>query len=121
MGRKITKTAVDNLSPGPRNAFLWGTEITGFGCKITPTGRKVYILQNRTEGEVREGSAAPLPESSYGQRSLQSELVFEYSFQQSIRSSMAAFKSASVPGSPSLNEQASSTQSRAYSGDLGCG
>ena len=51
MRKKITKTAVDNLVPGPRNAFLWDTEITGFGCKITPAGRKVYILQYRTEGQ----------------------------------------------------------------------
>ena len=51
MRKKITKTAVDNLRPGPRDAFLWDTEITGFGCKITPAGRKVYILQYRTEGQ----------------------------------------------------------------------
>ena len=51
MRKKITKTAVDNLAPGPRNAFLWDTEITGFGCKVTPAGRKVYILQYRTEGQ----------------------------------------------------------------------
>jgi len=51
MRKKITKTAVDNLSPEPRNAFLWDTEITGFDCKITPAGRKVYILQYRTENQ----------------------------------------------------------------------
>lgn len=51
MRRKITKTAVDNLSPGPRNAFLWDTEIAGFGCKITPAGPKVYILRYRTEDQ----------------------------------------------------------------------
>lgn len=51
MRAKITKTAVDNLKPGSRDAFLWDTEITGFGCKITPAGRKVYVLQYRTEGQ----------------------------------------------------------------------
>ncbi len=51
MRKKITKTAVDNLKSGPQDAFLWDTEITGFGCKITPAGRKVYVLQYRTEGQ----------------------------------------------------------------------
>ena len=51
MRQKITKTAVDNLKPGLRDTFLWDTEITGFGCKITPAGRKVYVLQYRTEAQ----------------------------------------------------------------------
>lgn len=51
MRQKITKTSVDKLRPKARDAFLWDTEITGFGCKITPAGRKVYILQYRTEGQ----------------------------------------------------------------------
>ena len=51
MRKKITKTSVDNLKSGSRDAFLWDTEITGFGCKITPAGRKVYVLQYRTEGQ----------------------------------------------------------------------
>ncbi len=51
MRQKITKTAVDNLKPESRDAFLWDTEITGFGCKITPAGRKVYVLQYRTEAQ----------------------------------------------------------------------
>ena len=51
MRQKITKTAVDSLRPKARDAFLWDAEITGFGCKITPAGRKVYILQYRTENQ----------------------------------------------------------------------
>ena len=35
MRGKITKTVVDNLVPEPRNTFLWDTEITGFGCRIS--------------------------------------------------------------------------------------
>ena len=51
MRQEITKTAVDSLRPKARDGFLWDTEITGFGCKITPAGRKVYILQYRTENQ----------------------------------------------------------------------
>ena len=35
MRTKITKAAVDALKPGSGEAFLWETETTGFGCKIS--------------------------------------------------------------------------------------
>ena len=55
MRRRITKTAVDNLRPKPRDAFLWDREITGFGCKIAPAGRKVYVLRSECLRESGEG------------------------------------------------------------------
>lgn len=51
MRRKITKRSVDALKPGPKPRFLWDTELTGFGCKVTPAGRKVFILQYRTRNQ----------------------------------------------------------------------
>ncbi|MGH6697612.1 tyrosine-type recombinase/integrase [Sphingopyxis sp.] len=47
---KITKRAVDALRAGSRNDFLWDTEVKGFGVKITPAGKRVYILQYRLGG-----------------------------------------------------------------------
>ena len=47
MRKRITKRSVDSLKPGSRAHFLWDTNTTGFGCKVTPSGRKVYILQYR--------------------------------------------------------------------------
>jgi integrase len=47
---KITKRAVDAMRAGPRNDFLWDTETKGFGVKITPAGKRVYILQYRLGG-----------------------------------------------------------------------
>ena len=47
---KITKSAVDDLSPASRPVFLWDTEKPGFGIKVTPAGKKVYVLQYRMGG-----------------------------------------------------------------------
>ena len=58
MRKKITKRVVDGLeSSGQRPIFLWDTETTGFGCKVTPAGKKVYILQYRRPGQG--GKSAP--------------------------------------------------------------
>ncbi|MDK2756434.1 MAG: integrase arm-type DNA-binding domain-containing protein [Blastomonas fulva] len=51
---KITKRAVDamlNKAQGSRaDAFLWDTDVKGFGVKMTPAGKRVYILQYRLGG-----------------------------------------------------------------------
>lgn len=44
---KITKRSVDNAQSGDKPAVIWDTEIKGFGLKVTPKGKKVYILQYR--------------------------------------------------------------------------
>lgn len=49
---KITKRAVDALKPSPRDVFLWDSERKGFGAKLTPKGRLVYILQYRMGGRA---------------------------------------------------------------------
>ena len=33
---KITKRLVDAEKPGPKDRFVWDTEVRGFGLKITP-------------------------------------------------------------------------------------
>lgn len=51
MRKKITKSLVDGLEPGARDSFVWDTEKTGFGIKVTPAGRKVYVVQYRVRGQ----------------------------------------------------------------------
>jgi integrase len=48
--RKITKKAVEAIPRGPRDVILWDTELKGFGCKITPQGKRAYFVYYRTEG-----------------------------------------------------------------------
>ena len=50
MRGKITKRAVDAIRPGGSDQFLWDTKIKGFGLKVTPADKRVYILQYRTGG-----------------------------------------------------------------------
>lgn len=47
---KFTKTALDNLAVRERDYVAWDTELPGFGCKVTPAGRKVFIVQYRMGG-----------------------------------------------------------------------
>jgi len=54
---KLTKSAVDAAQPQAEAVELRGTLVPGFLCKITPAGRKVFMLQYRTNaGERRKPS-----------------------------------------------------------------
>ncbi|MDZ7628989.1 MAG: tyrosine-type recombinase/integrase [Parvularculaceae bacterium] len=53
MPAKLTKRVAEGAKMKTRDAFLWDTEIAGFGIKVTPAGRRVYILQARLEGRKR--------------------------------------------------------------------
>jgi hypothetical protein len=45
MRGKITKRKVGELQAGARDVFLWDTDLPSFGCKITPKGARIYVLQ----------------------------------------------------------------------------
>lgn len=48
MKAKLTKRTVEALAPCATNQIIWDTAIKGFGCKITPKGKRVYFLYYRT-------------------------------------------------------------------------
>lgn len=50
MQAKISKRVVDATGKGERDQFVWDSEVKGFGLKVTPKGRKVYVLQYRMPG-----------------------------------------------------------------------
>lgn len=50
MKKKLTKRAIDALEPQAKDLFVWDTDLSGFGLKITPSGTRVYILQYRVAG-----------------------------------------------------------------------
>lgn len=50
---KITKRVVDALRPDVKRYHAWDAELKGFGLRIEPTGRKVYIVKTRMQGEQR--------------------------------------------------------------------
>lgn len=51
----ITKRTVDAATAGPRDLFIWDTDLSGFGLKVSPAGRKTYVYQYRLS---RPGAAA---------------------------------------------------------------
>ena len=56
---KITKRAVDALRPTERERVVWDDEITGFGVRVHPSGRKVYIVKYRHEGRAVKATIGP--------------------------------------------------------------
>ncbi|OIQ75833.1 putative prophage CPS-53 integrase [mine drainage metagenome] len=49
---KIIKREVDAIQPGEADAYLWDTDLAGFGVKITPAGRKIFLVQYRLGGRA---------------------------------------------------------------------
>ncbi len=47
---KISKRQVDLTKPGEKDIYLWDTELIGFGLKVTPKGKKTYLVQYRLGG-----------------------------------------------------------------------
>ena len=54
-GTKLTKKSVEAVAPGAKDVILRDAEIKGFLCKITPKGKRSYLLYYRTkEGQERK-------------------------------------------------------------------
>jgi Arm DNA-binding domain len=47
---KLTKSAIDALPTPSSDVVYWDAAYPGFGVKITPKGRKVFIVLYRTGG-----------------------------------------------------------------------
>lgn len=47
---KLSKRTVDAIKAGAARAVVWDTEIPGFGVRVSPNGRKVYVLKYRVGG-----------------------------------------------------------------------
>lgn len=54
---KITKKVVDSLKADPaKDYWHWDEELPGFGVRVWPSGRKVYVAQYRAQGRTRRVS-----------------------------------------------------------------
>jgi hypothetical protein len=45
---KITKSAIDALSVPAKDTVYWDAGLPGFGVKVTPKGKKVFIVPSYT-------------------------------------------------------------------------
>lgn len=50
MAERLTKRIVDAATAETKDTYLWDISLKGFGLKVTPSGRKVYIVQYRIGG-----------------------------------------------------------------------
>jgi hypothetical protein len=47
---RLTKAAIDALPIAAKDTVYWDAGLPGFGAKVTPQGRKVFIVLYRTAG-----------------------------------------------------------------------
>ena len=47
---KLTKSMIDQLAIKGQAYVIWDESIRGFGIKVTPKGKKIFILQQRMKG-----------------------------------------------------------------------
>jgi len=47
---KLTKSAIDALKPSNKDVMFWDSGLPGFGVKVTPAGRKVFVALYRIKG-----------------------------------------------------------------------
>src|SRR3974390_524264 len=47
---KLTKSVIDDLPTSTKEVVYWDAACPGFGVKVTPKGRKVFIVLYRTGG-----------------------------------------------------------------------
>ncbi len=45
----LIKSAIDDLVAGHSDTVYWDDSVPGFGLKLTPRGRKVFIVLYRTQ------------------------------------------------------------------------
>ncbi len=50
---KLTKNSIDALEASARDTMYWDTGLPGFGLKVTPKGRKVFVALYRTRAAAR--------------------------------------------------------------------
>ncbi len=57
---KLTKRFVESLTPGDRDIMLWDNSVQGFGVRVWPSGKRVYLVQYRTkQGRQRKRVLGP--------------------------------------------------------------
>ena len=61
--RSLSKRVVDRLSVNGKDAIFWDRDLAGFGVRVYPSGKKVFIVQTRAFGRSKRvtlGTHGPL-------------------------------------------------------------
>jgi integrase len=59
--KSLTKLVVERTPPEPaRDLFLWDSKVPGFGVRVYPSGKRMYVFQYRTKGRQQRRVAIGL-------------------------------------------------------------
>jgi integrase len=76
---RLTKSAIDALPTAKSDTVFWDTGFPGFGVKVTPKGRKVFIVLYRTAGassRLRKYTIGPYGRVTLHQARVAAQKVF---------------------------------------------
>src|SRR5262249_32436583 len=76
---KFTKSTIDALPTRSSDQVYWDTALPGFGVKVTPKGRKVFIVLYRTGGagsKLRKYTIGPYGRITLHQARVAAQKVF---------------------------------------------
>jgi hypothetical protein len=76
---KLTKSAIDALPTSSSDVVYWDAAYPGFGVKVTPKGRKVFIVLYRTGGagsHLRKYTIGPYGRVTLHQARVAAQKVF---------------------------------------------
>src|SRR5246127_2051626 len=76
---RLTKSTIDALPPGKSDVVYWDAGYPGFGVKVTPKGRKVFIALYRTGGagsKLRKYTIGPYGRVTLHQARIAAQKVF---------------------------------------------
>src|SRR5260370_1695992 len=76
---RLTKTAIDALPTSKSDVVYWDAGYPGFGVKVTPKGRKVFVVLCRTGGagsKLRKYTIGPHGRMNLHQARVAAQKVF---------------------------------------------
>src|SRR3954454_10417749 len=76
---RLTKSAIDAMRTSPSDVVYWDSGCPGFGVKVTPKGRKVFIVLYRTGGagsKLRKYTIGPYGRVTLHQARVAAQKVF---------------------------------------------
>ena len=64
--RALSRRTVDRLTVKSKDAVFWDRDLPGFGVRVYPSGRKIFVVQCRGPAGIRRVSLGPYGELSCG-------------------------------------------------------
>ena len=60
--RTLSKRVLDRLSVNGKDAIFWDRDLAGFGIRVYPSGKKVFVVQSRAFGRSKRVTLGRYPE-----------------------------------------------------------